>query len=148
MEHICICNIICTIREEKRGLMGRKTSLSKPNAGESSIGISESKTARMQTESTELLKYCAVGLTGSEYSLSSTFNSFTMFLFWASPPPTNITWVELVLSSLGFACPIYGRSQLEHVRLCNAVLFHNCPLSFYFLDQFSAPWWLMFGHHQ
>ncbi|KAE8692759.1 hypothetical protein F3Y22_tig00110831pilonHSYRG00699 [Hibiscus syriacus] len=49
--------------EEKRGLIGRKTSRSKDNVGESSIGISKSKTARTKMESTELLKYSPMGLT-------------------------------------------------------------------------------------
>lgn len=51
--------------EEKRGLIGRNTSLSMVMVGESSIGMADSKTARMLTESVALLKYCPDGLTGS-----------------------------------------------------------------------------------
>ena len=53
--------------EEKRGLMGRKTSLSSEKAWASIMvmGISNSRTARMEMDKIELLKYCPVGLTGS-----------------------------------------------------------------------------------
>ncbi len=67
-----------TIMEEKRGLMGRNTSLSNDMAGSwSLIGISNSKTAIMDTDSTELLKFCAVGLTGSNPS-SNSINCFAI----------------------------------------------------------------------
>ena len=97
------------MREEKRGLIGRKTSLSNGMVGKSSIGISKSKTPRMQTDNTELLKYCAVGLTGSEYSPSSTFKSF-MFLDPASLP--NFDHLQnnkkcLKLFGLSYLCSIF-----------------------------------------
>lgn len=61
--------------EENRGLMGKKEFSRVTMAGESSIGLSNSKKARMLTESTELLKYCPVGLTGSSSSILNVFNS-------------------------------------------------------------------------
>jgi hypothetical protein len=57
--------------EEKRGLMGRNRSLSNDMACVSLIGTSVSKTEIMDMESTELLKYCPVGLTGSNPSQNS-----------------------------------------------------------------------------
>ena len=61
-----------TIMEEKRGLMGRNTSLTNDIVeGRLLIGISNSITAIMDTDSTELLKYCPVGLTGSNPSSNS-----------------------------------------------------------------------------
>lgn len=51
--------------EENRGLTGRKTSWSMDKVGESSMGISDSKTPKTLTDKAELLKYCPVGLTGS-----------------------------------------------------------------------------------
>ena len=61
-----------TIMEEKRGLMGRNTSLTNDiMEGRLLIGISNSITAIMDTDSTELLKYCPVGLTGSNPSSNS-----------------------------------------------------------------------------
>jgi hypothetical protein len=54
--------------EEKRGLIGRKMLRSVSAVGESSIGISDSKTTKMLTESAELLKYCPMGLTGGSSS--------------------------------------------------------------------------------
>lgn len=51
--------------EEKRGLIGRNTSLSMVMVGESSIGMAISRTARTLTESVALLKYWPDGLTGS-----------------------------------------------------------------------------------
>ena len=62
--------------DEKRGLMGRKTFLSKDKdlASIMLIGISNSKTARIHTDNTELLKYWAVGLTGSPSNPSNSIN--------------------------------------------------------------------------
>ena len=51
--------------EEKRGLMGRNTSLSNDMACSSLIGTSDSKTAIIDIDSAELLKYCALGLAGA-----------------------------------------------------------------------------------
>lgn len=70
---------VLTIMEEKRGLMGRNTSLSNDMVAESSIGFSDSKTARIHTDRTELLKYCPVGLTGSDTSSTSSINSIVMY---------------------------------------------------------------------
>ena len=55
--------------EEKRGLMGRNTSLSNDMVCSSLIGTSDSKTAIIDTDSAELLKYCALGLAGANPSL-------------------------------------------------------------------------------
>ena len=65
--------------EEKRGLMGRNTSLSNDiMEGRLLIGISNSITAIMDTNSTELLKYCPVGHTGSNPSSNSIiYNAIT-----------------------------------------------------------------------
>ena len=62
--------------DEKRGLMGRKTSLSKDKTSTSVmlIGISNSKTPIIHTDNTELLKYWAVGLTGSTSIPSNSIN--------------------------------------------------------------------------
>ena len=60
--------------EENRELTGKKEFSRVMMAGESLIGLSDSKKARMLTESTELLKYCPVGLTGSSSSILN-FNS-------------------------------------------------------------------------
>jgi len=54
--------------EEKRGLMGRKTSLIRAKVCKSCMGTSNSKTPMMYMHSTELLKYCPIGLTGSSCS--------------------------------------------------------------------------------
>jgi hypothetical protein len=54
-----------TMMEEKRGLMGRKTSLRRAKACKSSMATSNSKTAIIYKHSDELLKYCPIGLTGS-----------------------------------------------------------------------------------
>ena len=85
--------------EEKRGLMGRNTSLSNDiMEGRLLIGISNSITATMDTDSTELLKYCPVGLTGSNPSSNSIIcnvitqdkgkqfllHRFLFFLLWVS----------------------------------------------------------------
>ena len=58
--------------EEKRVLMGRKTSLSNDMARASlvSIGTSLCMTPIIDIDSTELLKYCALGLAGSNPSVS------------------------------------------------------------------------------
>lgn len=56
--------------EEKRGLMGRKTSLNKAKTCKSWMGTSNSKTAIMCKHMTELLKYCPRGLTGCSSSSS------------------------------------------------------------------------------
>ena len=65
--------------EEKRGLMGRNTSLSNDMAFSSLIGTSDSKTAIIDTDSAELLKYCALGLAGANPSLlCSIFYSFAL----------------------------------------------------------------------
>lgn len=48
---------------------------------ESSIGISDSKTARIQMDKTELLKYCPVGLTGSDASSFDSIIRFVMYFF-------------------------------------------------------------------
>jgi hypothetical protein len=68
--------------EEKRGLIGRNKSLSNDAACTwlSVIGTSISKTARIDTDNTELLKYCPVGLTGS---VNPSFNSIMLFVFLA-----------------------------------------------------------------
>ena len=66
--------------EEKRGLMGRKTSLRRAYVCKSSIGTSNSKTPMMYMHSTELLKYCPTGLTGS--SCSSFWCSIVLYIFW------------------------------------------------------------------
>lgn len=68
-----------TMMEEKRGLMGRKTSLTKGISSESSMGTSVSKTPRTETFRAELLKYCAEGLTGSK--ASSSFSKTISFSF-------------------------------------------------------------------
>ena len=62
--------------DEKRGLMGRKTSLSKDKASASLmlIGIANSKTPRIHRDNTELLKYWPVGLTGSASIPSNSIN--------------------------------------------------------------------------
>ena len=60
-----------TMSEEKRGLMGRNTSLSNDKVGKSSIGMSNSKMLIIDICKTELLKYCPVGLTGWSSSSSS-----------------------------------------------------------------------------
>lgn len=54
--------------DEKSGLIGRKTSLSKGMIcdSKSSKGTSNSKTPRIDTESTELFMYWDMGLAGSE----------------------------------------------------------------------------------
>ena len=59
--------------EEKRELMGRNTSLSHDMARASliSIGTSLCMTPIIDTDRTELLKYCALGLAGSNPSVSS-----------------------------------------------------------------------------
>jgi len=54
-----------TMMEEKRGLMGRKTSLRRAKACKSSMETSNSKTAIIYKHRDELLKYCPIGLTGS-----------------------------------------------------------------------------------
>jgi len=54
-----------TIIEEKRGLIGMKTSLSKGIANELSNGIANSRKPKTYELITELLKYCPCGLTGS-----------------------------------------------------------------------------------
>ncbi|KAJ1426789.1 hypothetical protein SESBI_10040 [Sesbania bispinosa] len=56
-----------TMIEEKRGLMGRKLSL-KSEEVKPSMGTSNSKTAMIYKDITELLKYCPIGLTGSPCS--------------------------------------------------------------------------------
>ncbi|RWW45333.1 hypothetical protein BHE74_00048849 [Ensete ventricosum] len=58
--------------EEKRGWMGKKRLSSVDIVGESSMATSDSKIARMPIDSTELLKYWPVGLTGSSTTVSST----------------------------------------------------------------------------
>jgi hypothetical protein len=68
-----------TMMEEKRGLMGRKTSLTKGIVFESSMGTSVSKTPRTETFRAELLKYCEEGLTGSK--ASSSFSKTISFSF-------------------------------------------------------------------
>lgn len=62
----------CTMTEEKRGWMGKKRFSSVDIVGESSMATSDSKIARMPIDSTELLKYWPVGLTGSSTTVSST----------------------------------------------------------------------------
>ncbi|CAK9149501.1 unnamed protein product, partial [Ilex paraguariensis] len=57
--------------EENRGLMGKNTFLSNDMVCKSSNGTAISKTPMIVTDNTELLKYCAVGLTGSDTSSSS-----------------------------------------------------------------------------
>ncbi|GLT55085.1 hypothetical protein SLA2020_282350 [Shorea laevis] len=57
--------------EEKRGLMGRKSSLSNDTVWMSLIGTSTSKTLIIDIHNTELFKYCPRGLTGSNPSLNS-----------------------------------------------------------------------------
>jgi hypothetical protein len=54
--------------EEKRGLIGRKRSLSNGIARESSNGSSNSKTAMIEIDRTELFRNCPEGLTGSDVS--------------------------------------------------------------------------------
>ena len=65
--------------EEKRGLTGRNTSLSNDMACTLLlvIGTSISKTVRIDTDNTELFKYCPVGLTGSNPSS----NSIMLYVF-------------------------------------------------------------------
>jgi hypothetical protein len=67
--------------EEKRRLMGRKTCVSKEMAWASLIGISDSKTVRIEIDKTELFKYCPLGLTGSN---TSSFKSIIFF--------THLAW--------------------------------------------------------
>jgi hypothetical protein len=62
---------LITMMEEKRVLIGRKTSWRSDIVCLSSIGISDSKTPKMHTLSEELFKYCPVGLTGSSISSSN-----------------------------------------------------------------------------
>jgi len=57
-----------TMMEEKRGLMGRKTSLIRVKVCKSCMGTSNSKTPIIYMHSAELLKYCPIGLTGSACS--------------------------------------------------------------------------------
>jgi hypothetical protein len=71
-----------TMMEEKRGLMGRKTWLSNEMAWASLIGTSDSKTARIEIDKTELFKYCPLGLTGSNTSSFNSIISFTDHLAW------------------------------------------------------------------
>lgn len=62
-----------SITEEKRGLMGSHAPLTLSNdmRGRSLIGTSNSRTTITDIDSTELLKYCPLGLTGSNPSLKS-----------------------------------------------------------------------------
>ena len=75
--------------EEKRGLMERKTSRIKDIISESSKGISVSKTARMDMFRAELLKYCPVGLTGSNAS-SSFSNTIVFAMFFSHDEMENL----------------------------------------------------------
>ncbi|KAE8075948.1 hypothetical protein FH972_014628 [Carpinus fangiana] len=68
--------------EEKRGFIGRNKSLSNDVncTWLPVIGTSISKTARIDTDNTELLKYCPIGLIGS---VNPSFNSIMLFVFLA-----------------------------------------------------------------
>lgn len=57
-----------TMIEEKRGLMGINRFLSREKVCKSWIGTSNSKTATMVSDKTELFKYCPLGLTGANIS--------------------------------------------------------------------------------
>lgn len=57
-----------TIIDEKRELMGKKSFLSIERTGILWIGVSDSRTLKIERDNAELLRYCPVGLTGSRKS--------------------------------------------------------------------------------